>query len=131
MKIARKSRQIAACALALLAGALAAAPAAAQYRHGHGYVHGHGPRVSFGFHFGAPIGWYYAPPPVVYHYGPPRVVVFPAEPTVYVEREVPATAPSAAPASSYWYYCGESRAYYPYVRDCPGGWERVPPRPQP
>ncbi|MGC2063744.1 MAG: hypothetical protein WA610_12260 [Thermodesulfovibrionales bacterium] len=25
-----------------------------------------------------------------------------------------------------WYYCKESRAYYPYVRRCAGGWEKVP-----
>ncbi len=121
MKIAPK---ITAAAVALLVASLAAAPAFAQHRHGHG----HGPRISFGLHFGAPIGWYYAPPPVYYH--PRRVVVVPAEPTVYVEREsAPAVASSPA-SDNFWYYCGESRAYYPYVRDCAGGWERVPPRPQ-
>ena len=28
--------------------------------------------------------------------------------------------------SHYWYYCPASRAYYPYVRECAGGWQRVP-----
>jgi hypothetical protein len=33
-----------------------------------------------------------------------------------------------APAQ-YWYYCEEARAYYPYVRECPGGWMTVVPQP--
>jgi hypothetical protein len=37
----------------------------------------------------------------------------------------------AAPASQQdWFYCADSNAYYPYVTDCPGGWERVPSQPQ-
>ncbi|MGZ5151041.1 MAG: hypothetical protein ACXWI6_13460, partial [Burkholderiales bacterium] len=38
-------------------------------------------------------------------------------------------APEAAPA--YWYYCPAYRAYYPYVQDCPGGWQAVAPQPPP
>lgn len=116
-------RKLAAAALCALGGIAVATPAAAQH-HRHS-----GPRVSFGFHFGAPVGWYYAPPP--YYYYPPRVVVVPAEPIVYVERESAPVIqqPQAQAPANYWYYCGASRAYYPYVRECPGGWEAVPPRP--
>jgi len=32
-----------------------------------------------------------------------------------------------APATSYWYYCGSSRTYYPYVTACPEGWMQVVP----
>ncbi len=36
------------------------------------------------------------------------------------------------PAVDTWYYyCRRSDAYYPYVRRCPGGWERVPVVPPP
>ena len=36
-----------------------------------------------------------------------------------------------APADDgYWYYCPDSRSYYPQVRDCASGWERVSPTPQ-
>ena len=36
------------------------------------------------------------------------------------------------PASDgYWYYCPDSRSYYPYVRECASKWERVPPQPPP
>ena len=49
---------------------------------------------------------------------------------VYIERgEV---APSPAPQQQqtyYWYYCPASRAYYPYVRECAGGWQQVSPQP--
>src|SRR2546421_7298563 len=31
----------------------------------------------------------------------------------------------------YWYYCPAAAAYYPYVQDCPGGWEPVSPSPAP
>ena len=33
----------------------------------------------------------------------------------------------AAPVAQYWYYCTAAAAYYPYVQDCPGGWELVLP----
>jgi len=76
-------------------------------------------------------GWYgpgpywYAPPPV---YAYPPVTVVPAQPPVYVERDAP--APQAAPLESgYWYYCRDPAGYYPTVRECLGGWEKVPPRP--
>ena len=50
------------------------------------------------------------------------------QPTVYVEQGPAQAAPQ--PAQHYWYYCADSRAYYPYVKDCPGGWQRVSPQPQ-
>jgi hypothetical protein len=65
--------------------------------------------------------WGYYPPPV--YYSPPIVV---ERSPVYVE-----TPPvvQAAPAISYWYFCRPANAYYPYVKDCPSGWERVSPSP--
>jgi hypothetical protein len=36
---------------------------------------------------------------------------------------------AAAPPAAYWYYCAPLGAYYPYVRDCPAGWQLVPPSP--
>jgi hypothetical protein len=38
----------------------------------------------------------------------------------------------AAPATpGYWYYCPAYEAYYPYVQDCPGGWQPVAPQAPP
>lgn len=78
-------------------------------------------RVQLGLHFGFPVfhsHWWYAPPPV-YYYPYPTVVV-PPSPPVYVERER---------AENWWYYCDQSKGYYPYVKECPGGWQRVAPAP--
>jgi hypothetical protein len=34
-----------------------------------------------------------------------------------------------APGTGYWYFCPQSNAYYPYVQECPGGWQPVLPQP--
>jgi hypothetical protein len=116
-KTPMKTKAIIALAFgAALAGLAVSGPAAA---------HGRG-RVTFGLHIGVPLGYYgYYPPPYYYPYYPPSVVVVPREPTTYIERE---TAP-APDAQSYWYYCPDSGSYYPYVKQCPGGWQKVPPQP--
>lgn len=114
-----------ASALVLGAALLGAAPA---YAHGgHGHVR-FGIGVNFGPYWGPYWGpaWYYPPP---YYYYPPAVVVRPAEPQTYVERGEQPQAQSQA--QGYWYYCEASRGYYPYVKECPGGWKAVPPAPPP
>ncbi len=110
--------------LILASAALAAEPALA---------HGSRGRVQLGIQFGAP---FYGPPfyhpfhpfgPYYHPYYPPPVYVVPApQPQVWIERE---SAGPAVPVPGYWYYCPESRAYYPSVGACPGGWQRVPPQP--
>jgi hypothetical protein len=109
---------------ACLLGAALALPAHAQYRHG-ARSHAH-----IGLNIGIPIGWPYwgwgYPYPYYYQPYPSQVVVVPSEPSVYVEQPRAQAAPEA---SAYWYYCAGAGAYYPYVRECPGGWQRVAPRP--
>jgi hypothetical protein len=87
---------------------------------------GHGPHVRFGVVLGGPFWWgppYYAPYyPPPYYYFPPVVTA----PPVYVER---GGAHAAARRQTHWYYCAASRSYYPYVRECPGGWQRVATKP--
>lgn len=39
----------------------------------------------------------------------------------------PAPSTSTEPAPSYWYYCPDTKAYYPYVRQCALPWQRVVP----
>jgi hypothetical protein len=34
---------------------------------------------------------------------------------------------TALPQENYWYYCQDSQAYYPYVKECPSGWLTVAP----
>lgn len=128
------NKTIAPVALAVAAALPSTAALADGYRH-HGH-HGHGGH--FGFYIGAPI-WgpsYYPYEPAYAYYPPTRVITVPAAPTVYVERAAPPVyverdAYSAAPSgqSDWWYYCGSSRSYYPYVRECRDGWQRVAPLP--
>jgi hypothetical protein len=91
----------------------------------HGYHH-HGARVGVGVVVGAPLGWYYPP---TYYYRSPPVIVTQAAPTVYVERGP--DGPVQAQSDGYWYYCQNTGAYYPYVRECPSPWQRVPAQPSP
>ncbi len=111
--------------LAALAGVLASGPAAAHG--GYRSHHWSGPRIFIG----PSIGWWYYPPPVRYYpydpYYAPPVAVVPRSPPVYIERGDSAGA--APQQQDYWHYCPESKTYYPYVKECPGGWERVVPRP--
>ena len=51
------------------------------------------------------------------------------DPSVYIEQPDPET--STEEQTNYWYYCKKSRTYYPYVKECPGGWQRVTPQPPP
>jgi hypothetical protein len=92
--------------------------------------HHRGGHIDFGFYLGPPWGWpgYYYPPPGYYY---PPVVAVPAAPPVYIEQGsaiAPAT-PAQTPAN-YWYYCAAAKNYYPYVKECPGGWQRVAPQPE-
>jgi len=89
----------------------------------------------YGYYWPGYYGYGYVPP--TYVYGPPGVVTSTAD-VVYIEREsgtvsTQQAAPDAAtpptpppPGTQWWYLCASPRGAYPYVRECPGGWERVP-----
>lgn len=101
----------------LAAGALAAGAASAHGRS----------RLHLGLHFGPYWGPYWGPawyyPPAYY---PPAVIVAPPPaPAQYIERD------QQPLQQGYWYYCAVSRGYYPYVKECPSGWQAVPPAPTP
>ena len=92
-------------------------PVIAPWRPYYGYGYGYG----YGYPYGYP---YYAP------------VAVQEQPTVYVEQQPdPAIAGQAAPAPStapqaqqqYWYYCQDSKTYYPHVQNCASPWQRVIP----
>ena len=97
-----------------------------------GFNFGYSPYSYYGApYYGSP--YYYSPTPVYY---PP--VQQPA-PVIYTERrDDPQIRTQEAPRNSsqnvqasWWYYCVDSKAYYPYVNKCPGGWLRVAPQPAP
>jgi hypothetical protein len=108
--------------LVALAGVLASEPADA---------HGGRTRVHIGVGFGYPYWgpywgpWYY-PPPYYYHPAPAVVV---REPVTYIEQGGGTTSAPSAQSGNWWYYCEGSKGYYPYVKECPSGWQRVPPAP--
>lgn len=66
--------------------------------------------------------WYFGPP--TYYY-PPALIV-PTTPPVYIEQGL-----RQSPASeSAWQYCPDTQAYYPFVRQCEGGWQSLPAHPE-
>jgi len=137
---------------ALLVGVMASESALAQRRGGH---HRHGARI--GVYIGAPIlayGAYRAFRPH-YYYSPyyyPPVAIVPQAPPVYIEQPQFALPPVQQPSPPYqqeqqmyqppgesapqssggylWYFCPDSQTYYPYVKQCPSGWQPVTPQPQ-
>ncbi len=90
-----------------------------RHHHHHRFHHRHrGPRVRVGIGLGTFWGPDWGWGPYWPRYAYPPVVVAP--PPVVVQ-----------PSPHYWYYCDASRAYYPYVQHCPGGWRQVLPTPPP
>ncbi len=100
----RKSMVIALAMAALLMAS--AMPALAHGFRGRVWI---GP--GWGPWWGYPYPYYVAPPVVVQQ-----------QPEVYV-------APGQQEAPSYWYFCQNPKGYYPYVKQCPGGWLKVVPTP--
>lgn len=87
-----------------------------HWRRGH-WVHGWHDN-DWGWWWVLAGSWYFYPRPV-YPYPEPYYV-----PPVVVAPEAP-----PAPATTYWYYCPPKRAYYPYTKSCPSGWQEVPATP--
>ncbi|WP_034293692.1 hypothetical protein [Herbaspirillum sp. RV1423] len=71
-----------------------------------------------GVYIGGPL---WVPPPVYY----PPPAYYP--PPVYVERAPPVYIEQNPAPSNYWFYCQESKSYYPYVQSCPSNWMKVVP----
>ncbi len=111
---------------------------------GHGDHHGgsghYGGWGHYGGYYGTGFGltvdaaywgwpWYYPFYAYPYYYNNPYApaVSMPSdEPQEYIQRSDKVSAPVS---SGVWYYCPESKIYYPYVKECPGGWQTVPAQP--
>ncbi len=105
----------------------------------HGGGHWHGgwgwgwPYYGLGYATGAFLGYpYYSYPYYPYY---PYYSYYPYYPYAYAPTYSPSPrviVRERKPAMDTWYYyCRKSDAYYPYVRICPGGWEKVPAVPPP
>jgi hypothetical protein len=117
-----------------LAAVVLAALAAAQWADA--WAHGGSRRSGFsGHHGGARFGprhhGFVSRPVHVY----PRTVFvapllyFPASyylPPAFYSPPLPVTY-IEQPKQGYWYFCPDSRQYYPGVQECPSGWIMVPP----
>lgn len=106
--------------------------------HGGGHGGGHDGHFSFGGSVWLGPGWGWGPwwwgpsyypyyPYYPYYYGEPPVVIE-QQPQTYDE---PAPQQQQAEDQYYWYFCPESKNYYPYVKKCPKGWLKVVPPPAP
>lgn len=63
-----------------------------------------------------------------YYYAPSATI--PGGSQTYIEREEPGSSSSVSTEwPEDWFYCPESKSYYPYVKECPGGWKTVSARP--
>ncbi len=124
------------CSVVLVAGITLSGTAMADRGHGYG-GRGHG-HVGVGLYIGGPYlypyGYY---PPYPYGYYPPVIITpAPAQPPVYIEQQQPVQAPpaviqQAAPENYFWYHCANPDGYYPYIKECPAGWQKVTPTPPP
>lgn len=84
-----------------------------------------GPRGYGGGVFWFGPGWWGLPYYPYYYYSEtPDVIQL--QPPVY-EQE----SPQVEKQQYYWYFCPESKAYYPYVKQCPSAWLKVVPTPMP
>ena len=108
-------------------------PPANALRHGGGHWgggRGHYGGYGYGwwgypYSWGYPYWWNY---PYYPYYGPYYYEGYP-EPPVLPEGVNP-PAESGQQQPSYWHFCQDPEGYYPYVKDCPGGWVTVvPPKP--
>jgi len=99
--------------------------------YGHGYGHGYGYYGGYGYGWwGYPYWWdypYYPYYPYYYPYYDPYYYEGYGRPPVLPEGVTP-PAESGQQQPSYWYFCRDPEGYYPYVKDCPGGWLTVVPR---
>jgi hypothetical protein len=111
--------------------------------HGGGWHHGGG-HAHVGVFIGGPLWWpgYYGYPYGYGGYGYPYAYPYPygygyAYPYPYPYAGAYPPAAQAAPpvtqetpqAAPLWYYCPDSRMFYPHVSECPSGWQAVPATP--
>ena len=111
-------------------------------RGGHGHKHSHfnlGISVGGGYYPGFYGSGFYGPGFYGYrsygypdpffsrpYYRHPPTVVVPVTPPVYIQQE---QVRPVRQQTNYWHYCQNPEGYYPYVKNCPGGWLQVASQP--
>jgi hypothetical protein len=85
-----------------------------------GHRHAHGSAfIGAGAFYAGMYSFY--PGPYSYYYNPIWSGIDPSARVVYVEQ----FAGTPTPDSKDSIYCPERASHYPYVTDCPGGWQRI------
>ena len=124
-----------ACWIIALIGLVSSNSVSARGGGGHGGGH-HGGGWSHGGYYngiglgvlglGYGLGYYSRPYYSPYYVYPPTIVTVPMTPPVYIQQASPVTQQYPA---GYWYYCNNPSGYYPYIKQCPNGWQQVEPTP--
>lgn len=89
------------------------------------------PVISGRYYYGAPYYPYY-PYSYVYRREPdiiaaPSITYIAPAPVIYSEPTESSTWTTNAPANNGdWLYCHQPDGFYPAIKSCPGGWQRVP-----
>jgi len=115
--------------VALISAAILGAGAASSAR-----ADNFGWGLAFGALVAAPLiassywPYYYPPYYPAYPYYPPYAPNAYA-PTYGAPYSAPAYVEQRPAQAASWYYCPSSNGYYPYVRECPGGWQQIPTTP--
>lgn len=134
-----KSKILMMSAVFAMLGSLIVAPsvqAHPSYYHGYGY-HGHGGywyggRGFYGFGLGLAAGALLTYPYENYVYTDYYSPAYVERNSVTVYDNSPSQTVQTTPSSSalpIWYYCQSPKGYYPYVHECPSGWQKVPATP--
>ena len=122
--------------MAITAILVSGVPVMAGGGHGGGWGWGYfglglatGALLSYPYYY-QPYYPYYAYYPYAYApaYSPSPSVMYREREPVYSDEGAYAEPDRVRYSSrnTWYYYCKESNAYYPYVRRCDGGWEKVP-----
>jgi len=89
-----------------------------------------GPGFGYGYGYGYPYPYPYAYPyPYYSGYYPNWPAAGGVSPAQYVEQGQTGMGGGGMPQMTYWYHCAKPDGYYPYVKACPSGWQRVPAQP--
>lgn len=77
----------------------------------------------------SPYSWpefYYWPYYTFQPYSSPSIIT-PSTPPAYIDQGTVLSAETFGPNS--WDYCSSPAGYYPYMQECPTGWQRIRPQP--
>jgi hypothetical protein len=82
----------------------------------------HGGSWYHGWHGGV-FGWWWAVPGYDWYAFDAPIYPYPPYPGA-----PPPVAGPLSPGAGFWYYCPSPAGYYPYVQQCAGPWQPVPPQ---